>query len=100
MIQSLVQKKYQVKKRNSVVEVLSIICHHYSLKGLGMVQDLVGAHQLDQMWIQVPLKSVDPFNFSVQGLELEINDELGSRSWQESDGPKDEIAKLNTRLNC
>lgn len=32
------------------------------------------------------LKSVDPFNFSVQGLELEINDELGSRSWQESDG--------------
>ena len=32
------------------------------------------------------LKTSDPFHCSLQGLEWGINDELGSTSWQESDG--------------
>ena len=36
------------------------------------------------------LNTSDPFNLSLQGLEWGINDELGSKSWQESDG-KDRI---------
>lgn len=52
------KKKNHVKKGNPISEVLSIFCFHYSLKGLGMVQDLVGSHQLDRLWIQVPPKSV------------------------------------------